>query len=64
MLGDILHNLKFDLEHIPKWFKVNSLEPNPGKFQFMILGTNTEIKVNFSWMVIKLKNLRRLPYLE
>ena len=46
MLGEILHNLKFDLGHILKWFKVNSLKPNPGKFQFMILGTNTDIKVN------------------
>ena len=46
MLGGILHNLKFGLGHILKWFKVNSLKPNPGKFQFMILGTNTDIKVN------------------
>ena len=46
MLGDILHNLKFDLGHILKWFKINSLNPNPGKFQFMILETNTDIKVS------------------
>ena len=46
MLGDVLHNLKFDLEHILKWFKVNSLKPNPGKFRFMILETNTDINVN------------------
>ena len=46
MLGDILHNLKFDLGHILKWFKANSLKPNSGKFQFMILGTNTDIKVS------------------
>ena len=54
MLGDILHNLKFDLGHILKWFKLNSLKLNPGKFQFMILRTGTDIKV---------KNLR-LSYLE
>ena len=35
-----------DLGHTLKWFKVNSLKPNPGKFQFMILETNTDIKVN------------------
>ena len=46
MLGDVLRNHKFDLRHVLKWFKVNSLKPNPGKFQFMILGTNTDIKVN------------------
>ena len=46
MLGDILHNLKFDLGYILKWFKVNSLNPNPGKFRFTILGANTDVKVN------------------
>ena len=46
MLGDILHNLKFDLGHILKLFKVNSLKPNLGKFQCMILGTNTDVKAN------------------
>ena len=44
--GDIVHNLKFDLGHILKWFQVNSLKSNPSKFQFMILGTNIDIKVN------------------
>ena len=46
MLGNILHNLKFNLGNILKWFKVNSSKPDPGKFQFMILGTKTDIKVN------------------
>ena len=45
ILDDILHNLKFDLGRILKWFKVNSLKPNPGKFHFMIMGANTKIKV-------------------
>ena len=42
----MLHSLKFELRHILKWFKVNSLKPNPSKFQFMTLETNTDIKVN------------------
>ena len=46
MLDDISHNLKFDLGQILKLFKVNSLKPSPGKFLCMILGTNTDIKVN------------------
>ena len=46
MLGDIFNNLKFNLGHILKQFKVNSLKPNPGKFQFMILTSNTGIEVN------------------
>lgn len=48
LLGDILHNLKFDLGLILKWFKVDSLKQNPSKFQFMKLGINTEIKVILS----------------
>ena len=46
ILGDMMPNLKFDFGHILKLFQVNSLKPNAGKFQFMILGTNTSIKVN------------------
>ena len=46
MLGRILHNLKLDLGYILTWFKVNSFEPNPGKFRFIILGTDIDIKVN------------------
>ena len=46
MLGVILDNLEFGLGHILKLFKVNTLKPNPGKFQFMILGTNIDIRVN------------------
>ena len=46
MLSGILHNVRIDLGHILKRFKVNSVKPNPSKFQFMILGTNTEINVN------------------
>ena len=46
-LGGILHNLKFDWRNIFRnRFKVNSLKPNPGKFQFVILGTNIGIGIN------------------
>ena len=46
ILGDILHHFKFNLGYILKWFKVNSLKPHPCKIRFMILETNTTIKVN------------------
>ena len=29
------------MQNILKWFKVNSMKPNPKKFQFMILGKST-----------------------
>ena len=37
-LSIILENLKHDLKILLKWFGINSLQANPGKFEFMILG--------------------------
>ena len=37
-LSNILENLKDDLKILLKWFRINSLQANPGKFKFMILG--------------------------
>ena len=38
LLSKILANLRFDLKNVLMWFTVNSLKPNPGKLQYMILG--------------------------
>ena len=38
LLSKILANRCFDLKNVLMWFTVNSLNPNPGKFQYMILG--------------------------
>ena len=37
-LTEIKENLIFDTESILKWFRLNSLKANPGKFQFRIPG--------------------------
>ena len=37
----ILRDVKYDVQKKLKWFKVNSVKPNPKKFQFMILGKST-----------------------
>ena len=37
-LSNVLENLKHDVKILLKWFRINSLQANPGKFQFMILG--------------------------
>ena len=37
-LSIILENLKYDMKILLKWFRINSLQANPGKFQIMILG--------------------------
>ena len=40
-LYSILENLKHDTKVILKWFRINSLKDNSGKFQFMTLGKKT-----------------------
>ena len=48
-LQTILKDLQYDMQNILKWFKVNSMKPNPKKFQFMVLGKSTRqsiIKIN------------------
>ena len=37
-LSNILENLKHDMKILLKWFRINSLQAYPRKFQFMILG--------------------------
>ena len=54
MSRNILHNLKFDLGHILK-----SLKPNPSKLQCMVLGTNTDIKINLFLCGNKIENLKK-----
>ena len=56
--------LKFYLGHILKWFKVSSLKPNPGKFQFMILRRNTDIKVNLFLDGNKIEKTQEVVLLE
>ena len=36
-LPNILENLTHDLKILLKWFRINSLQANPGKFQCMVL---------------------------
>ena len=45
-LSNILQNLKHNVKILLKWFRINSLQANPGKFQFMILGNKNKIQSN------------------
>ena len=38
-----------------KWFKVNSVKPNPKKFQFMILGKSTRQSI-----ILNINNDKRI----
>ena len=57
-LFSILENLKHDTKTILKWFRINSLKANPGKFQFMILGKKqcNKMKLIISSIVINESN--------
>ena len=35
----MLRNLETDLNNVLAWFNIDPLKANPGKFQFMVLGT-------------------------
>ena len=39
-LDHVFNNLYYELNKVLDWFKVNSLQGNPDKFQFKILGAN------------------------
>ena len=45
-LSNILQNLKHNVKILLKWFRINSFQANPGKFQFMILGKKNKIQSN------------------
>ena len=45
-LSNILENLKHDLKILLKWYRINSLQANPDKLQFMNLGKKNEIRSN------------------
>ena len=57
-LSSILENLKHDTKTILKWFRINSLKANPGKFQFMILGKKqcNKVKLIINSIVINESN--------
>ena len=47
LLNKILVNLCFDLKGVFMWFGVNSLNPNTGKYQYMILGKYVSNQLSF-----------------
>ena len=54
-LQTILKDLKYDMQNKSKRFKVNSVKPNPKKFQFMILGKSTRQSIILNINNIKLR---------
>ena len=54
-LPTVLKDLKYDTKNILKWFKVNSVKPNPEKFQFMIPGKNTRQSIILNINNVKIR---------
>ena len=42
VLETVFRNLETDLSNVSAWFNMKSLKANPGKFQFMVLGTQED----------------------
>ena len=51
------------MQNILKWLKVNSIKPNPKKFQFMILGKSTRQSVILNINNVKIRESSRLALL-
>ena len=62
-LSNILENLKHDLKVLLKWFRINSLQANPGKFQFMILGKKKRNSVKLIINTTEIEESRKVVLL-
>ena len=52
-----------DLVAVMEWFKINSLKANPGKFQFMVLGSKDERSFNIHINNVQIKNSNKVTLL-
>ena len=59
-LSNILENLKHDLKILLKWFIINSLQANPGKFQFIILGKRKRNSVKLIMNTTQIEESRKV----
>ena len=62
-LSNILENLKHDLKILLKWFRINSLQANPSKFQFMILGKKKRNSVKLIINTTEIEESRKVVLL-
>ena len=62
-LSNILENLKHDLKILLKWFKINCLQANPGKFQFMILEKQNRNSVKLIINITEIEESRKVVLL-
>ena len=61
--SNVLENLKNYLKILLKWFRINSLQANPGKFQFIILGKKNRNSVNLIINSTKIEESKKVVLL-
>ena len=57
---NFISDLKTDLIGVMERFKINSLKSNPGKFQFMVLGSKNERSFNIHINNVQIKNSNKV----
>ena len=61
LLAEVIQKLNIEIQEILKWFKINGLVANPGKFQVMFLGRFTPISTfSIGNISVKVKNQVKL----
>ena len=60
VLEIILEDLQHDMKILLNWFKINSMKPNPKKFQFMILSKGPRLPVILNINNIKIRESQKV----
>ena len=60
VLEIILEDLQLDMKILLNWFKINSMKPNPKKFQFIILGKVSRLPVLLNINNIKIRESQKV----
>ena len=61
--SNVLENLKHYMKILLKWFRINSLQANSGKFQFIILGKKNRNSVNLIINSTKIEESKKVVLL-
>ena len=61
-IENVISDLQTNLVEV-EWFKINSLKANPGKFQFMVLGSKDERSFNIHINNVQIKNSNKVTLL-
>ena len=62
-LSNILDDIKHDIKILLRWFRINFVQANPGKFQFMILGKKKRNSVKLMINLTKIEESKKVVLL-